>query len=58
MYFFFQGYTSVRLANDAAVQERLDLARIAAARASPMMECVNFVLQFVDKEALDKMVPR
>ena len=36
-------YLSVRLANDGAIQEKLDLARIAAARASSMMECVNQV---------------
>jgi proteasome component ECM29 len=40
------------LANDASIQERLDSARIAAARSSPMMDCVNFVLQYVDSQAL------
>ena len=39
------GYLATRLANDAAVQEKLDAARIAAAKASPLMECVNFVIQ-------------
>ena len=34
------------------LQERLDSARIAAARSSPMMDCVNFVLQYVDSDAL------
>ena len=52
------GYLSVRLANDAAVQEKLDMARMAAAKASPMMECVNHVLQYVDAEVLGKLVPR
>ena len=36
-------YLSVRLANDGAIQEKLDLARIAAARSSSMMECVTQV---------------
>jgi hypothetical protein len=45
-------YYSTRLANDASIQERLDSARIAAARLSPMMDCVNFVLQYVDSEVV------
>jgi hypothetical protein len=45
-------YYSTRLANDASIQERLDSARIAAARLSPMMDCVNFVLQYVDNEVV------
>lgn len=53
------GYLSSRLANDADVQEKLDAARIAAAKASPMMECVNQVLQYVDDaESLAALVPR
>ncbi len=51
-------YLSVRMSNDPSVQERLDLARIAAAKASPMMECVNFALQFVDADTLNQLVPR
>ena len=33
----------MRLANDGVVQEKLDLARMAAARSSSMMECVSQV---------------
>ncbi len=40
------------------VQERLDSARIAAARGSPTMECVTHVLQYVDRAALEQLVPR
>ncbi len=50
-------YLSVRMSNDPAVQERLDLARIAAARASTTTECVNYALQFVDGSVLEKLVP-
>ncbi len=52
------GYLSTRLANDANIQEKLDSARIAAAKASPMMECVNYTLQFVDGDTLALLVPR
>ena len=51
-------YISTRLANEASVQEKLDMARIAAAKSSPMMECVNYVLQFVDGDTLVVLVPR
>ncbi len=40
------------------MQERLDSARIAAARGSPTMECVTHVLQYVDRAALEQLVPR
>ena len=52
------GYLSSRLANDPSVQEKLDLARISAAKSSPMMECVNFVIQYVDASSLMGLVPR
>ena len=51
-------YLSTRLANDANVQEKLDLARISAAKSSSMMECVNHVLQFVDGDILILLVPK
>ena len=51
-------YISTRLANEASVQEKLDSARIAAAKSSPMMECVNYVLQFVDGNILVNLVPK
>ena len=51
-------YISTRLANEASVQEKLDAARIAAAKSSPMMDCVNYILQFVDGNTLTELVPR
>merc|ERR1712223_867441 len=51
-------YISTRLANDANIQETLDSARIAAAKSSPMMECVNHVLQFVDGDTLTMLIPK
>ena len=52
------GYLSSRLANDPGVQEKLDLARISAAKSSPMMECVNFVIQYIDAATLMGLIPR
>lgn len=51
-------YLSVRLANDVSVQEKLDMARIASAKSSPMMDCVNQVLQYVDTGILEHLVPK
>lgn len=51
-------YYSNRLANDVAVQERLDSARIAVAKSSPMMDCVNFVIQYVDSSVLISLAPQ
>ncbi|QQP57696.1 Uncharacterized protein FKW44_002769, partial [Caligus rogercresseyi] len=50
-------YMSTRLANDAAVQEKLDAARISAAKTSPMMGCVNDVIQYLDQESLQPLIP-
>merc|ERR1719336_1702350 len=41
-------YISTRLGVDQGIQERLDSARMAASRSTPTMECVNYVLQFVN----------
>ena len=51
-------YISTRLGVDTEVQERLDTARMAASRSSRPMECVNFVLQYVDTAVLAQLVPR
>lgn len=51
-------YISTRLGVDQDIQEKLDSARMAASKSSPTMECVNFVLQYVDTEVLTQMVPR
>ncbi|KAG7160614.1 Proteasome adapter and scaffold protein ECM29-like [Homarus americanus] len=47
-------YTSVRLNDDD--REKLDIARVAAARSTPMMDTLNYVLQFVDESSLEKLV--
>ena len=52
------GYISTRLGTDADVQEKLDSARMAASKSSRTMECVNYVLQYVDTEVLTQLVPR
>jgi len=51
-------YISTRLGVDQDVQEKLDSARMAASKSLPTMECVNFVLQYVDTEVLTQLVPR
>ena len=50
-------YLSTRLGGEE-VQERLDTARMTASKTSATMECVNFVLQYVDTEVLALLVPR
>jgi len=51
-------YISTRLGVDQDVQEKLDSARMAASRSTPTMECVNYVLQYVDSSVLTLLVPR
>jgi len=51
-------YISTRLGVDQDVQEKLDSARMAASRSTPTMECVNYVLQYVDTTVLALLVPR
>lgn len=47
-------YTSVRLNDDD--REKLDVARVAATRSTPMMDTLNYVLQFVDQSVMEKLV--
>lgn len=47
-------YTSVRLNEDD--REKLDIARVAAARSTPMMDTLNYVLQYVDVDAMEKLI--
>ena len=47
-------YTSVRLNEED--REKLDAARISVAKGTPMMDTLNYVLQFVDEEILDSVV--
>ncbi len=51
-------YVSVRVSNDPEIQEKLDLARVTAAKVSPLMESVNSVLAFVDGAVLESLIPR
>lgn len=51
-------YLSTKLGVDADMQEKLDSARIAAITAHPTMECVTFVLQYVNASNLEQLVPR
>ncbi|XP_076462653.1 proteasome adapter and scaffold protein ECM29-like isoform X2 [Babylonia areolata] len=41
-----------------ATQDKLDKARIAASKSSPMMETVNRCVQYVDESVLTELVPR
>ncbi|CAL4121852.1 unnamed protein product, partial [Meganyctiphanes norvegica] len=47
-------YTSNRLNEDD--RERLDAARVSVARGTPMMDTLNYVLQFIDENVLPKVV--
>ncbi|XP_076034919.1 proteasome adapter and scaffold protein ECM29-like isoform X2 [Oratosquilla oratoria] len=49
-------YTSVRL--DDSDREKLDIARVAAAKGTPMMDTLNCVLQYVDEGVLEEVVVR
>jgi len=49
---------STRLGVDADIQEKLDSARISAASGHPTMECVTYVLQYVNASNLEELVPR
>ncbi|XP_056020008.1 proteasome adapter and scaffold protein ECM29-like [Ostrea edulis] len=51
-------YFSLRITGSEEAQERLDSARIAASKMSPMMETVNYCVQYVDSDVLVELVPR
>ncbi|XP_005102218.1 proteasome adapter and scaffold protein ECM29 [Aplysia californica] len=50
-------YLSLHMGTQAS-QDKLDSARIAASRTSPMMETVNRCVQYVDSSVLAELVPR
>ncbi|XP_059151870.1 proteasome adapter and scaffold protein ECM29-like [Physella acuta] len=50
-------YLSLHMGTQAG-QDKLDSARIAASKMSPMMETVNRCVQYVDSEVLAELVPR
>ncbi|XP_064476674.1 proteasome adapter and scaffold protein ECM29-like [Ornithodoros turicata] len=49
-------YLSVR--TSAENKDKLDAARVAACRSSPMMETINHCVQYVDEGVLQDLVPR
>ncbi|XP_076347189.1 proteasome adapter and scaffold protein ECM29 [Tachypleus tridentatus] len=51
-------YLSVKLGSEQDTQEKIDNARIAASRSSPMMETVNHCVQYIDKQVMEELVPR
>lgn len=51
-------YLSLQVSSNVEVQNRLDSARIAASKMSPMMETVNLCVQYIDEEVLTELVPR
>ncbi|XP_019632493.1 PREDICTED: proteasome-associated protein ECM29 homolog [Branchiostoma belcheri] len=51
-------YLSFHVGGGASQAEKLDSARIAASKASPMMEVANLCVQYVDGGVLPDLVPR
>ena len=51
-------YLSTRLGADSDTQQMLDSARISSISGHPTMECVNFVLQYVNSSNLEQLIPR
>ena len=47
-------YTSVRVDDDN--REKLDMARVIAAKSTPMMDTLNYVLQFIDEEVVEAVI--
>ncbi|XP_077980977.1 proteasome adapter and scaffold protein ECM29-like [Glandiceps talaboti] len=51
-------YLALHVSKSQETQEKLDNARIAASKSSPMMDTVNFCVQYVDSTVLPELVPR
>ncbi|XP_033636669.1 proteasome adapter and scaffold protein ECM29-like [Asterias rubens] len=51
-------YMSLHVGQNQDSQEKLDNARIAVSKSSPMMEMINMCAQYVDSEVLVELVPR
>ncbi|CAG2228106.1 ECM29 [Mytilus edulis] len=51
-------YFSLQVSSNQKDLEKLDSARIAASRMSPMMETVNYCVQYIDSDVLVELVPR
>ncbi|XP_064625293.1 proteasome adapter and scaffold protein ECM29-like isoform X2 [Lineus longissimus] len=51
-------YLSLHVGSDQNTQDKLDSARIAASKTSPMMETINLCVQYVDDGVLAELVPR
>jgi len=48
---------SLQLSQSQETQDKLDTIRISASKSSPMMEAVNFCVQYVDEGVLSELVP-
>uniref|UniRef100_T1J5P2 TOG domain-containing protein n=1 Tax=Strigamia maritima TaxID=126957 RepID=T1J5P2_STRMM len=51
-------YFSVRFSTEANQQEAFDSARVGITNDSPMMDTINFCIQYVDNDVLEELVPR
>ncbi|XP_053393707.1 proteasome adapter and scaffold protein ECM29-like [Mercenaria mercenaria] len=51
-------YLSLQVASNQEIQNKLDSARIAASKMSPMMETVNLCVQYIDDTVLPELIPR
>ncbi|XP_070562742.1 proteasome adapter and scaffold protein ECM29-like isoform X2 [Ptychodera flava] len=51
-------YLALHVSKNQETQEKLDNARIAASKSSPMMDTVNWCVQYVDYTVLPELVPR
>lgn len=49
---------SLQLSQSQEAQDKLDVIRISASKSSPMMEAVNFCVQYVDDEVLVELTPK
>ncbi|KAK2167662.1 hypothetical protein LSH36_25g00006 [Paralvinella palmiformis] len=54
----FLNYASLHLASNEASLEKLDTARMAASKTSPMMDTVNLCVQYIDSDVMTELVPR
>ena len=51
-------YMANRLSKESGNQDRLDDVRLAVSKSSPIMECADSLIKYVDKEVLVTLVPR
>eukprot|EP00039_Didymoeca_costata_P013908 m.217981 g.217981 ORF g.217981 m.217981 type:complete len:1891 (-) comp15896_c0_seq5:51-5723(-) len=51
-------YISARLSKESGNADRLDNARLAASKASPITECLDSLVKYVDSSVLKDLIPR